>query len=139
MTAPLTRWIDEAQHALDHAPTLTVDHIHALLATPEAPGRVRSGVTWYLEEATRLLRAEAFELRAAEPSAARDLEARTARRTERVEGLLAQHAEALRRAEATPHTTTKPKRAPRPARPTALERAIAARTTDPHPTQDAAA
>jgi hypothetical protein len=149
MTAPLAQWIDHAQHALDHEPVLTRDHILALLATPDAPGRLRDGVTWYLEEATRQLRAEAFEHRAAEPQERRALEARAERRTARVELLLAQHAEAIRLAHgfaqqarglpaAGPTESYPPLHQDAPRRLTAAERALRARTESLSP-QDAAA
>lgn len=141
MSADLTAWVDDAQYALDHAPVLTTDHIHALLATPDAPSRLRTGITWWIEEAARLMREDAFDARTPDAASAKERDARSARRLARVEELLALHADAMRRA-IHAEAPAAPRQAPkRSASPDRALRAVTARRgtpTDSHPTQDSA-
>jgi hypothetical protein len=149
MTSPLLRWIDAAQHALDHAPTLTVDHIAALVATPDTPGRLQAGVTWWLEEARRVLRDDVADRMPSETAALGAWRARQESRAARVESLLAAHADAIRHAQGFDQQARRLPAPPptesaaavyhaAPRRRSAAERALRTRT-EPLPTQDAAA
>jgi hypothetical protein len=121
--ATLTRWFDDAQHALDTADTLTEAHIRALVAQPTGTGRATKRVTWWLEAAEMAMKERAFDPRPRGDDVfeLRQWQARQDRAQERIEGLLDAHAEALVQA------CGAPKVARAKSRPDAAERALAAR------------
>lgn len=97
----LTRWLDAAHAALETAPRLSLDHVRALLATPERAGRDGSHRrTWWTEEYERVMKAQ---LRDGFPTTGQAVDVKTwqARqdaRTDQLESLADAHADALRAA-----------------------------------------
>ena len=92
----VTRWLDDAQHALDHAPSLTVDQLRALAATPDTTGRHDTDRrTWWSEEAARISVKAAREKRPDDPDAIAYWTERQAHYAAQIEALHDAHADAL--------------------------------------------
>lgn len=109
----LTRWMDDAQHALDHAPSLTIDQLRALAAIPDQPGRDGDHRrTWWSEESGRVAQEKARD-RMPTNGAEADVQAwreRQDRYEEMLEDLADAHGECLVRARGGTVTPRRKKR-----------------------------
>ena len=123
----LPTWFDHAQAALSHDPILTVNTIWALISQPDDGGAPPDGVTWWLEEARRVMLERARDRLPIGQGipALRAWQARGERFDRRVESLVVAHAEAMQHAMNQP---AEPVRPATPARRSATERALQART-----------
>lgn len=138
MTTPaeLARWFDDAHHAVDTAPRLTVDQLRALVATPEQSRHDGTGrSTWWSEELARVATRKA---RDHFPAGGTDADViawkeRQDRYSDTLEDLADAHAECLASARASPS----PLRKPKPKRRTAADDALA-NMTPSHAIPDAA-
>lgn len=123
----LPTWFDQAHHALSHDPILTVNTVWALVSQPDDGGAPPDGVTWWLEEARRVMLERARDRLPIGQGipALRSWQARVDRLDRRVESLLAAHADAMQHAIGQP---AEPVRPVTPAARSATERALQART-----------
>lgn len=94
----LTQWLEAGHHALDSGHRLRVDHLRALAATPDTPGRDGTHRrTWYLEEAERLQREQMRHRWPADGSARERWwwQLMQDDRSDQIQSLLDQHADAM--------------------------------------------